>query len=173
MAGSQGVRRGVVTTLVVVVAVVAVALGPGIPGSPVRVLRIETRSMNPTLYAGDRVVVRSVGGTGDWQIGDVVVVRPADRLLVKRVVGLPGDAIAIRDGRLFRNGVRVVEPWSDPSRIDSVYFGPVEVPDGTVFVMGDNRRESRDSRAFGPIDDDDVEARVVAVLWPPSREGRL
>jgi signal peptidase I len=163
----------VLTTLVVVVGVLALAVGPGIPGAPVRVLRIATTSMNPTLYAGDRVVVTSVGD-GDRHVGDVVVVHPpAEQLLVKRVVGLAGDVIAIRDGRLFRNGAAVTEPWSDPQLIDSVYFGPVRVPDGTVFVMGDNRRESRDSRAFGPVDDDDVEARVVAVVWPPSREGTL
>jgi signal peptidase I len=108
---------------------------------------------------------------GAWRRGDLVVVHDHRVLLVKRVVGVAHDRVALRDGRLWRNGRQVREPWSDPRRIDGVYYGPVSVPAGHVLVMGDNRRESRDSRVFGPVPVTELRGRVVSVLWPPRRWG--
>ena len=161
-------RRTTLSTL----AVVAVLL------IPIRLwvaepLRIVTASMEPTLTPGEHVLA--------WKLpalepplhrGDLVAFEHGPGpLYVKRVVGVGGDRVALRDGRLFVNGRAVREEYAAPDRIDSVYFGPVVVPDGKVFVMGDNRANSWDSRAFGPVARDDLRGRVVAVLWPPSKLG--
>ena len=139
-------------------------------------LRIETGSMAPTLTAGEHVLaVQVTRWGGHWRRDDVVAFRPSGHgaLLVKRIVALAGDRVAIRDGRLAVNGVRVREPWTDPARIDSVYFGPVRVPPGHVFVLGDDRAGSRDSRVFGAVPTSALTARVALVLWPfpPTRAG--
>ena len=136
-------------------------------------LRIVTESMEPTLTPGEHVLA--------WKLpalepvlarGDLVAFEHGPGpLYVKRVVGVGGDRVALRDGRLFVNGRAVREAYAAPDRIDSVYFGPVVVPEGKVFVMGDNRGSSWDSRAFGPVARDDLRGRVVAVLWPPSHVG--
>ena len=169
---ARGLTRAVLST-VPVLGAAAFLLLVGIPGSSTQSLRIVTSSMSPTLRPGDHVLVSHVGRGGDaWRRGDVVVLDLGPGpLVIKRIVGLPGDVVALRDGRLWRNGQEVDEPWSDPGLIDSVYYGPVQVPAGDVLVFGDNRRESRDSRDFGPVPMGDVRARVVTVLWPPSRAG--
>lgn len=129
-------------------------------------VRVASDSMSPTLQAGDHVVVEKL--SHHWReprIGDLVVFHEptSDALTIKRIVGLGGDSVAIEDGQLVVNGSAVEEPRVDRSRIDSVYFGPVRVPDGFVFVMGDNRGASIDSRAYGPIRSRDLVGR--AVLW--------
>lgn len=135
-------------------------------------LRIVTGSMSPTLVPGEHVLATRLGRTdSDWRRGDLAVIHDGKVLLVKRVVGVADDRLALRDGRLWRNGHPVREPWSDPRRIDGVYYGPVTVPAGQVLVMGDNRRESRDSRVFGPVPVDELRGRVVGVLWPPRSLG--
>ena len=159
-------------TTLSVLAVVAVLLVP-IRLWVAEPLRIVTESMEPTLTPGEHVLAWKVPalapplGRGDL----VAFAHGPGPLYVKRVVGVAGDRVALRDGRLFVNGRAVPEEYAVPDRIDSVYFGPVVVPDGTVFVMGDNRANSFDSRAFGPVARDQLRGRVVAVLWPPSRLG--
>jgi signal peptidase I len=130
-------------------------------------LVVRTSSMSPTLEPGDRVLTWKLGaGQATWHRGDVVSFRHDGQIWVKRVVALGGDLVGLRDGRLFVNGARVAEPWADPDRVDSVYFGPVRVPAGAVFVMGDDRDSSEDSRSFGPVPETDLTGRVVAVVWP-------
>lgn len=133
-------------------------------------LRIVTGSMEPTLVPGEHVAAWKLDAPWrTWQRGDVVVLdRQQGRLLVKRIVATEGDVVGLRDGRLVVNGRRVRESYADPRRIDSVYFGPVRVPDGHVFVLGDRRSGSVDSRTFGPVPTSDMRGRVVAVLWPPA-----
>lgn len=131
-------------------------------------LVIATGSMEPTLSAGEHVLVNHL--TGQARVGDVVLLRAPDgELMVKRVVATAGQRVALRDGRLVVDGTRRVEPYSDPEALDSVYFGPVRVPAGSVFVLGDRRSGSRDSRIFGSVPLEDVEGKVVAVVWPVSR----
>jgi signal peptidase I len=134
---------------------------------PVQMIRVGAGSMAPTLGAGDLVViVRWPSSVDRW---DVVVAEPAgpgsDRL-VKRVVALGGESVAIEDGVLVVEGTPVCEPWSDPADQDGVWFGPVRVPDGEVFLLGDDRGDSIDSRAFGPVGEDRIAGRVVAGAWP-------
>ncbi|HET9760302.1 MAG TPA: signal peptidase I [Nocardioidaceae bacterium] len=168
-AGGVARTRSVLLWLLLVLllaAAVAAHVGAAQP------LRIVTSSMAPTLVPGEHVLATTLGrADGAWRRGDLVVVHDHRVLLVKRVVGVAHDRVALRDGRLWRNGRQVREPWSDPRRIDGVYYGPVSVPAGHVLVMGDNRRESRDSRVFGPVPVTELRGRVVSVLWPPRRWG--
>lgn len=168
-AGGVARTRSVLLWLLLVLllaAAVAAHVGAAQP------LRIVTSSMAPTLVPGEHVLATGLGrADGAWRRGDLVVVHDHRVLLVKRVVGVAHDRVALRDGRLWRNGRQVREPWSDPRRIDGVYYGPVSVPAGHVLVMGDNRRESRDSRVFGPVPVTELRGRVVSVLWPPRHWG--
>lgn len=168
--GSQRLSRGLTFLVVLLGALVA---GRYFVAEP---LRIETTSMTPTLHAGQHVLADKVSRRNDtWKRGDVVAFRRTDhgRVLVKRIVGLAGDSVALADGKLMVNGRQVMEPYAPPKLMDSVYFGPVRVPAGHVFVMGDDRRESVDSRDYGPIPTSALLGRVDAVIWPlpPTREG--
>jgi signal peptidase I len=137
-------------------------------------LRVASASMEPTLQAGESVLVDKLDSSAPRR-GEVVAFRApdSDEILVKRVVGLGGDRVAIHDGRLVINGRHRVEPYADPKAIDSVFFGPVEVPEKAVFVLGDNRGDSVDSRDFGAVPEDAILGRVGARLWPPARWGGL
>lgn len=156
--GRHGRGRWGIALLAVVVAVLALRLFVLEP------MTVASGSMAPTVRAGDHVLTESVSlRAGAAERGDLVTFRRAGsgELILKRVSGVPGDTVAIRDGRLFVNGSRVDEPYVDHSRVDAAFFGPVQVPDGTVFVLGDNRANSSDSRDFGPVADADLVGRVV------------
>jgi signal peptidase I len=167
-------RRGSLTTprrvrLALAAAVVAGAAalaGSGL-AAPVR---ISSGSMAPTLLEGDRVLVTRAGAGAPGR-GELVTFRsPADgALTLKRVVAVAGDRVAIEDAALVVNGRPVTEPYVDASRIDGLYFGPVTVPAGTVFVLGDQRAGSIDSRVFGAVPVASVGGRVLVRLWPPLR----
>jgi signal peptidase I len=127
----------------------------------------RSHSMAPTINRGDRVLVDKVG----WRLGGlgrgdlIVFTSPVDgERLVKRVVAVGGDTVAIDDAFLVINGRRVSEPYVDHSRIDGTYFGTFTVPPGHLFVLGDNRFGSIDSRVFGPIPVDAVTGRLLGVL---------
>lgn len=132
-------------------------------------VRVSSSSMHPTLEAGDHVlVVKVTPRLRAPARRDVVVLHaPGDATLsVKRVVAVGGDTVALEDGALVVDGIPVPEPEVDASGVDSVYFGPVTVPLGTVFVLGDDRGVSVDSRRFGPVPIGDVVGVVVVRLWP-------
>jgi signal peptidase I len=103
----------------------------------------------------------------------VGVVPPSDRDFIKRVVGLPGDTITCRQGQLVRNDQPVSEPYLDPGTRTESCDEAVTVPPGQLFVMGDNRGNSQDSRVFGPIDREDVVGRAFVRIWPLDHIGWL
>jgi signal peptidase I len=118
-------------------------------------------SMEPTVHDGTAFVARWTD-PADLHRGQLVVFRdPQGTLALKRVVGVAGDHVAIRDAVLEVDDRPVAEPYVDQSRIDGTYFGPVTVPRGTIFVMGDNRAPSIDSRAYGAVSFDRVVGRVL------------
>jgi len=134
--------------------------------------RIPSASMEPTLRPGDQALVDKLGGRSP-RFGDLVAFRaPRTReILLKRVVGVAGDTVGLEDGVLVVDGRRIHEAYADPKAIDSVYFGPVKVRPGRVFVLGDNRANSEDSRDFGAVPTDRIIGRAVARVWPPGRWG--
>ena len=92
---------------------------------------------------------------------------------IKRVIGLPGDVVEGRDGSVFVNDVRLVEPYLKQPDLPIRPFGPVTVPADSLFMMGDNRRASQDSRFFGPIPVDDVVGKAFVIIWPLDRAGGI
>jgi len=156
----------------------------------VQVFWIPSESMYDTLEVGDRVAVNKLAyRLGSVGRGNVVVFdlepRAAESLpsaavrtvaeavglrtpqsdLIKRVIALPGESIEVRDNTVFIDGVALVEPYAIWDGANPA-FGPEVIPEGTVFVMGDNRSHSRDSRIFGPIPQDRIIGRAFVVLWP-------
>ncbi|MGY1661619.1 signal peptidase I [Geodermatophilus sp. SYSU D00705] len=133
---------------------------------PLQLMRVDSTSMTPTTASGDLLVVRH--GHGPVERGDVVAVHHplGDGLLVKRAVALGGDEVGIEDGVLVVNGTPVCEPAIDPALIDGVYFGPITVPEDSLFLLSDHRDGSIDSRAFGPVPTDDLVGSVVGRAWP-------
>jgi signal peptidase I len=156
---ASAVRRAVPFVVVPVLVLVAVLLVTALEP-----LRVSSQSMSPTLVAGDQVLVDKLSVR--WRPpaeGELVVFRDPERheLVVKRVVAVSGRTVALEDAELVVDGVVRHEPQVDLSRIDSTYFGPVTVPPDAVFVLGDNRSESIDSRTYGAVPLDDVVGRVV------------
>lgn len=168
---------------------------------------IPSISMEPTLEKGDRILVcRICLHISDIQRGDIVVfsnphpgpavdrgpvdavlhwlgqglgvAQPENKDYVKRVIGLPGDVVEIKaGGQLFVNGEKVDEPYLN-SEVDTRPFGPVTVPDGMLFVLGDNRAHSGDSRfpppsGLGYVPEDTVIGEAFVIVYPPSRWGWL
>ena len=136
---------------------------------------VDGTSMYTTLNTGDRVFVNKLSyRLHDPNRGDVVVLHQiggsADRDLIKRVIALPGEEIEIISCQVNIDGRRLEEPYLDPTVVTPGNcggdYGPEVVPDDSVFVMGDNRAGSYDSRALGPIHESDLVGRAFVVFWP-------
>ncbi len=152
---------------------------------------IPSASMEPTLEEGDRVLVNKLSyDVHDINRGDVVVFElPSDKVgpdgikdLIKRVIALPGDVIETRDGIVYINDRRLSEPYlpegtltGDPSNGSNPAIDRQTIPEGTVFVMGDNRDNSHDSRYpdRGPIPIASVVGRAFVLVWPLGDVGAL
>ena len=141
---------------------------------------IPSESMVPTLEKGDRVLVNKLSyKLHDVHRGDVVVFeRPPNepdngiKDLIKRVVALPGETIEVRDCKVLINGNPLQEPYVK-QWTRTCTSAPKTVGDNEVFVMGDNRDDSQDSRFFGPISQDLIVGRAFVVVWPLTNLGWL
>jgi signal peptidase I len=161
---------------------------------------IPSGSMEPTLMPGDRVLVlkvpyyfhdprrgdivvfedpdpkqqpdrSAVGGFVHWLFQGLGVQKPENEDFIKRVIGLPGDVVSAKGGRVYVNDKPLDEPYLAVRTED---FASVTVPDGSLFVMGDNRGNSLDSRfGLGFIPIDKVVGKAEFIIWPPSRIGLL
>ena len=139
---------------------------------------VGSESMVPTLEVWDRVLINKLAYDLDEpERGDIVLFRSPDGgedPLIKRVVGLPGDKIAVRHDRLYVSGEPQREHYlNDDYRELQTPYGPREVPADHVFVMGDNRGNSQDSRVFGPLPKENIEGEAFLRFWPPGRIGLL
>jgi signal peptidase I len=124
-------------------------------------------SMQPNLYRGDRVIAEKVSYRFHLpHRGDVVIAdRPGNEVsLIKRVVALPGETVEVRGGHTFINGEQIEEPWV--THFGGPNYPPTVVPPDHVFILGDNRGSSRDSRAIGPVPMDTIKGHVWLVYWP-------
>jgi signal peptidase I len=146
------------------VAVLAVLLVSGL--LPLQSIRIPSDSMTPTIRPGDHLLLDK-RHPAEVAVGDVVVVHDplGDDLIVKRVIAVGGDSIGFEDGVLVRNARPVTEPYTTDF-LDGVYYGPDVVPAGDVYLLGDNRVDSVDSRDFGPVPVSSVVGRVTARVFP-------
>lgn len=153
---------------------------------------IPSPSMATTLVKNDRVVVNKLSyRLHDVHRGDVVVFRrppnePESEIkdLIKRVIGLGGERVSIRDGRVHIDGEVLEEPYTrgletldngcSQGELQDLYTAEgLLVPEGHVFVLGDNRVNSGDGRCFGPIDEDLIVGRAFFKIWPPGHIGGL
>ena len=131
------------------------------------------QSMEPTLHSAQRVVVEKVTYRflHGPRHGDIVVIDQPDQreMLIKRVAGLPGETVEVRGGYTYVGGEQLEEPWIvRPGGRD---YGPMTVPPLQVFVLGDNRGASNDSRSFGPVPIEHVVGRAWFSYWPPEHVG--
>jgi len=166
---AQSKRRlaqlGLAAAVVLVLAVRMVAIEP---------MRIDSDSMAPTLSAGEHVVIDKLRYRGSGpQPGELAAFDDprSDDVMLKRVVAVSGDVVGLEDGVLVINGRRHAEAYVDRGSVDGVYFGPVTVPPRAVFVLGDNRGNSVDSRDFGSVSLARLIGPVAARIWPPQRWG--
>ena len=137
--------------------------------------RIESHSMEPNFYEGQFVLVNKLAYRfGEPQRGEVLVFHNPSNVkedYIKRIIGLPGDTIEVVGDSILINGLELPQPFDHNLNPDGTYFGPVTVTEGSLFVMGDNRPRSSDSRAFGAIDDDLVVGKAWLRVWPFSEFG--
>ena len=126
---------------------------------------VSGSSMYPTLHNGDTVIYSRLGK--HFEVGDVVLVeRPNDEIFVKRIVAVAGDTVMIEEGKLFVNGkeVQTEQAIGETIRTGEEVTYPYTVPENHVFVIGDNRENSEDSRMFGAVDVSDITGRLVMYI---------
>jgi signal peptidase I len=131
--------------------------------------RVEGQSMEPNLHTDQRLVVEKVSYRfhGPQRFDVVVLKMPSqgDELLIKRVVGLPGETVEIHDGHVYIDGQRLDEPFLEEATRPGRH-GTVVVPPLHVYVLGDNRNHSNDSRSFGPVPIENLVGRAWISYWP-------
>ncbi|MGC1381360.1 MAG: signal peptidase I [Candidatus Baltobacteraceae bacterium] len=140
-----------------------------------RLPQVSGLSMEPHIRSGEYVLINTFAyRIGAPSRGAIVAFRhdaDARSIFIKRVIGLPGDRIRIDRGQVYLNGVALDEPYV--KHADPRSFPEIVVPPGSVYVLGDNRAESEDSRSFGPVRYDQLIGRAVAAIWPPRMLGGL
>jgi signal peptidase I len=140
-------------------------------------VKVEGTSMAPLLSDQERIFINKfVYRFEPIQRRDVVVFwYPLDRSksFIKRVIGLPGESVEIRQGIVYVNGHAVSEPYVPPQYADTSDYGPIRVPKDSYFVMGDHRISSNDSRVFGCVPIEYIYGRAVFAYWPVDHFGSL
>jgi signal peptidase I len=136
--------------------------------------RVEGQSMEPNLHSDQRLVVEKLSYRfhGPQRFDIVVIEMPSqgEELLIKRVIGLPGETVEFKDGHVFVNGQMLEESFTSEDT-QAGRQGTITVPPLHVFVLGDNRNRSNDSRSFGPVPIENIVGRAWFSYWPPETLG--
>ncbi len=198
---SKKQRRGGIVREIVETALIAIAIFLAVRMLVLN-FRVDGSSMFPNLHDGDMLLVnrnayeswdlytlvdwlpgvdhadaKEFSPFSDPQRGDVVVFDPpvpSSKPYIKRIIGLPGETVEIRDGSVFIDGEELIEPYIEPGTTAcSRECEPWVVPEGQIFVLGDNRQNSSDSRVFGPVDIESVQGKAWVIYWPISDLGFL
>lgn len=137
-------------------------------------IRVDGFSMEPTLKSGEFVIVNKLAYRfGDPQMGDVIVFhypRDPEQEYIKRVIGLPGDVVRVKNGMVFVNEQSIDEPYIAAA---PAYESEWIVPDNSLFVLGDNRNNSSDSHNWGPVPLKNIIGKAVFIYWPPENWGLI
>ena len=146
-----------------------------------RPFTVSGASMYPTLHNGDRMILSKIGEINRF---DIVVLKAPDENVeyIKRVIGMPGDTLELKQGVLYINGKKIEQPFINTEALQkqTVFIddftlqsliGETKIPEGKYFVMGDNRGVSRDSRMIGLIDRKAIEGKAVFTIWPMNQFG--
>jgi signal peptidase I len=137
-------------------------------------IKIDGSSMEPNLHHGEFVIVSKLNYRfGDPERGDVVVFdfpRNITQEYIKRVIGLPGEHIRVDDGKLYVNDIMLSESYIN---IEPKYEGDWDVPENTLFVLGDNRNNSSDSHTWGMVPMNNLIGEALVVYWPPASWGLI
>lgn len=164
---SRGISAGVLVCLLLIV---------GWLYFNVRIGLVISDSMSPTLQRGDYYIIRLDAYRHDKpHHGDIVVIRHPEgkETLLKRVIGVGGDLVGVWWGRAWVNGVWLDEPYI--KQVEGVHEPPqsVRVAEGQLYLLGDNRNLSDDSRDMGTLPENQVVGRATAIIWPPNRRSKL
>lgn len=142
-------------------------------------VKVEGTSMMPGLTDQERIFINKYTyklGTGTIARDDLVVFHyPYDptQSYIKRIIGLPGDIVEIKEGTVFVNGTKLDEPYVPAEYRDHVSWAKQTVPSDHYFVLGDHRSSSNDSRAWGFVARKEIYGKAVFVYWPPDKIGRV
>ena len=177
---SPTTRRIAIISLTVVCALLVLAIFAALRLPTFHPYAVSQSSMEPTLYQGDKILVnQDYYSHHAFADGDLLVFRHGDALLIKRISALAGETIEGKDGRVIRNGVQLNEPYAVYSKdnpLDIETFSSRRIPEGEIFVIGDSRDHSLDSRSaeYGPVRTSDVVGRVAYFYWSshPHQAGR-
>lgn len=143
---------------------------------------IPSRSMEPTLLVRDRLIADKISfvlNIDKVKRGDIIIFRPppeagegqTNKDYIKRVIGLPGDRVKVENGSVWVNGEALMEGYI--AAPPAYYYEEVTVPQGMLFVLGDNRNNSRDSHAWNFLPEENVIGRALFIFWPPNRAGLI
>jgi len=177
-------RRNLIEWAIVLIAAVLLALL--VRSFLIQAFWIPSASMESTLQESDRVLVNklsyTLGGVDPESRGDVVVIHRTEaeiaaspnepKDIIKRMIAFPGETIEVRDNVVLIDGQELLEPYLEEGTITK-NFAPEVVPDAHVFIMGDNRDNSSDSRVIGPVEMERVVGRAFVLFWPLNRIGGL
>jgi len=169
-------RVSIYVCIIIFVGIMNTGLTEYIKNNHIQAFKIPSRSMEPTLLSGDHLLVDRNTSKITYIRGDIVVFEfPEDptKDYIKRIVGIGGDKLSIKDKVVYINGEPINEPYvvyknDDPNSFGfkkGRNFGPITVPEGHFFVIGDNRDNSFDSRYFGPIEQSKIKGIVKTIYW--------